>query len=146
MIFRSGCLKTKFKLSPDKTEFIVFGVKDKYKWLSDSFSVNILGNLGVLFHAKFCFISHANSVIKSCFISLRDFHLIRRFLSLDTSVVTANALVSSRLDYYNFLFYSLSSRNVTRLQHVQNVLVTGTSKYTHITFSLRTLHWLPIRQ
>ena len=58
--------ENKFKLTPDKTEFIVFGAKDRYKWLSDSFSVNILGNclslpdfarnLGALFHQsrKFC--------------------------------------------------------------------------------------------
>ena len=34
----------KLKLNPDKTEFIVFGAKDRHKWLSDSFPVNILGN------------------------------------------------------------------------------------------------------
>ena len=64
-------------------------------------------------------------------------------------MVIAYALVSSRLDYCNSLFRSLSSRNATRLQYVQNALarfVTGASKYTHITSSLRTLHWLPIRQ
>ena len=56
--------KNKLKLNPDKTEYIGFGAKDRYKWLSDSFPVNILGNclsltdvahnLGVLFDAKFC--------------------------------------------------------------------------------------------
>ena len=68
---------------------------------------------------------------------------------MDTSVMIANALVSSRLDYCNSLFRSLSSRNATRLQYVQNALarfVTGASKYTHITSTLRTPHWLPIRQ
>ena len=151
--------ENKLKLNPDKTECIVFGAKDRYIWLSDSFPVNILGNclsptdvvcnLGVLFDAKFCFTNYVNSVIKSGFISLRDLHHIRRFLSVDTSVVITNALVSSRLDYCNSLFHSLSSRNATRLQYVQNALaqfVTGASKYTHITSSLRTLHWLPIRQ
>ena len=74
--------ENKLKLNPDKTEFIVFGAKDRYKWLSDSFPVNILGNclpptdvarnLGILFDAKFFFTNHINSVIKSCFISLRD--------------------------------------------------------------------------
>ena len=116
--------ENKLKLNPDKTEFIVFGAKDRHKWLSDSFPVNILGNclspadvvrnLGVLFDAKFCFTNHVNSVIKSF-----------------------------------SLFRSLSSRNATRLQYVQNALarfVTGASKYTHITSTLRTLHWLPIRQ
>ena len=139
--------ENKLKLNPDKTEFIVFGAKDRYKWLSDSFPVNILGNclspidvvrnLGVLFDAKFCFTNHVNS------------HPIRRFRSVDTSVVIANALVCSRLDYSNSVFRSLSSRNATRLQYVQNALarfVTGASKYTHITSTLKTLHWLPIRQ
>ena len=151
--------ENKLKLNPDKTEFIVFGAKDRYKWLSDSFPVNILGNclsptdvvcnLGVLFDTKFCFTNHINSVIKSCFISLRDLHRIRRFLSVDTSVLIANALVSSHLDYCISLFCSLSSCNATRLQYVQNALarfVTCASKYTHITSTLRTLHWLPIRQ
>ena len=137
--------ENKLKLSPDKTEFIVFGAKDRYKWLSDSFPVNILGsclsptdvapNLCVLFDAKFCFTNHVNSVIKSCFISLRDLHRIRRFLSFDTSVVIANALVSSRLDYCNSLFQNALAR-----------FVTGASKFTHITSNLKTLHWLPIRQ
>ena len=125
----------------------------------DSFLVKILGNclfptdvarnLGVLFVAKFRFTNHINSVIKSCFISLRDIHRIRRFLSIDTSVVIANALVSSRLDYCNSLFRSLSSQNATRLQYVQNALawfITGASNFTHITSSVKTLHWLPIRQ
>ena len=151
--------ENKLKLNRDKTDIIVFGAKDRHKWLSDSFPVNILSNclsptyvvrnLGVLFDAKFCFTNHVNSVIKSCFISLRDLHRIRRFLSVDTSVVIANALVSSRLDYCYSLFRSLSSRNATRLQYVQNALarfVTGASKYTHVASSLRTLHWLPIRQ
>ena len=62
--------ENKLKLNPDKTEFIVFGAKDRHKWLSDSLPVNILGNclspadvvrnLGVLFDAKFCFTNHVN--------------------------------------------------------------------------------------
>ena len=151
--------ENKLKLNPDKTEFIIFGAIDRYKWLSDSFPVNILGNclsptdvarnLGVLFDAKLHFTNHLNSVIKSCFISLRDLHRIRRFHSVNASVVIANALVSSRLDYCNSLFRSLSFRNATRLQYISNALarfVTGASKFTHITSSLKTLHWLPIRQ
>ena len=94
--------ENQLKLNPDKTELIVFGAKDRHEWLSDSFPVNILGNclspadvvcnLGLLFDAKFCFTNHINSVIKSCFISLRDLHRIMRFLSVDASVVIANAL------------------------------------------------------
>ena len=64
-------------------------------------------------------------------------------------MVIVNGLVSSRLDYCNSLLCSLSSRNATRLQYIQNALaqfVTGASKFTYIISSLKTLHWLPIRQ
>ena len=104
---------------------------DKYKWLKDSFPVNIfvnclspedvVCNLVVLFDSKSSFISHVNSVIQSCFANLRDLHFIRRFLSYDISVMVANALVSSRLDYCNSLFHSLSSKNITKLQNIQNL-------------------------
>ena len=52
---------------------------------------------------------HVQNVCKSCFAQLRDFRHVRRFLNHDTSVLVANALVSSRLDYCNSIFRSLSS-------------------------------------
>ena len=132
---------------------------DKYKWLKDSFSVNILGNclspmdvvqnLGVLFDSKFSFPNHVNSVIKSCFVKLRDLHHIQCFLSYDMSVMVANALDSSRLDYCNSLFYSLSSKNIARLQNIQNCLarfVSGASRFSHVCPILKSLHWLPVKQ
>ena len=45
--------------------------------------------------------------IYSCFVKLRDFGHVRRFLTHDVSVLVANALVSSHLDYCNSLFRSL---------------------------------------
>ena len=132
---------------------------DKYKWLKDFFPVTILGNclspkdvvrnLGVFFDSKFSFTNHVNSVIKSCFANLRDLRRIRRYLSYDSSVIVANALVSSRLDYCNSLFRSLSSKNITRLQIIQNCLarfVSGVSRYSHVSPILKSLHWLPVKQ
>ena len=70
------------------------------------------------------------------------------FLDLNTSVLLANALVSSRLDYCNSLFLSLTDFELRRLQPVQNSLcrvVTCSSKFSHITPQLKKLHWLPVR-
>ena len=56
--------------------------------------------------------------------------------------------VSSRLDYCNSLFRSLSKFNLHRLQSIQNSaarIVTNLSKYTRITPVLRKLHWLPVQ-
>ena len=60
----------------------------------------------------------------------------------------ANAFVSSRLDYCNSLFRSLSKVNLHRLQSIQNSaarIVTNSCKYTPITPVLRKLHWLPVQ-
>ena len=67
----------------------------------------------------------------------------------DASVLVANALVSSRLDYCNLLFRSLSKFNLHQLQCIQNSaarIVSNTSGYISITPVLKKLHWLPVEQ
>ena len=76
------------------------------------------------------------------------FRNIRQFLTQDAAVMVANALVSSRLDYCNSLFRSLSKFNLHRLQSIQKNaarIVTNSSKFTQITPVLRKLHWPSIQ-
>ena len=118
--------RNKLKLNPEKTDFIVFGNKSQRDMLSSCFPVDILGNelsptdkvrnLGVVFDSDFSFSDHVVSVCRSCFMGIRDLRRIRRHLSRNMAVIVANALVSSRLDYCNSLFRSLSCRNIRRLQ------------------------------
>ena len=151
-----GC--NKLKLNPDKTEFILFGSGLQRSKLARCFPVDILGsklcptdlvrNLGVLFDSSFTFSHHVSSVCKACSIHLRDLRRIRRHLPKPVAVVLANALVSSKLDYCNSLLRSLSSKDLHRLQCIQNSLariVTKVSTRSHITPQLRNLHWLPIK-
>jgi len=59
----------------------------------------------------------------------------------------ATSVVHSKLDYCNSLYYNLPKFQINRLQHIQNSLaraVTRTSKYSHITPVLKSLHWLKI--
>ena len=148
----------KLKLNPDKTEFILIGSKNNCKQLLPHFPINILGNqvspaqsvknLGVVFDSNFTFSDHMSQVIKSTRAHARDLYRIRPLLDLKTSVLLANALVSSRLDYCNSLFLSLTDFELRRLQLVQNSLcrvVTCSSKFSHITPQLKKLHWLPVR-
>ena len=144
---------SKLKLNPDKTAFIVFGSKRQRDKLKVHFSPTILGsplcpaewvkNLGVWFDSDYSLSKHVQNVCKSCFAQLRDFRHVRRFLNHDTSVLVANALVSSRLDYCNSLFRSLSKSNLCKLQCIQNSaarIVSNTSRYTSITPVLKNLH------
>ena len=101
----------KLKLNPEKTEFILIGSKNNCKQFLPHFPINILGNqvspaqsvtnLGVVFDSNFSFSDHVSQVIKSTRVHARDLNRIRPLLDLNTSVLLANALVSSRLDYCN---------------------------------------------
>ena len=100
------------------------------------------------FDSNFNFSNHVSQVIKSTRVQARDLYRIRPLLDMNTSVLLANALVSSRLDYCNSLFLSLIDFELRRLQLVQNSLcriVKRSSKFSHITPQLIKLHWLSSR-
>ena len=139
----------KLKLNPDKTEFILIGSPKNRKQLLPYFHINILGNevspgqsvrnLGVEFNCNFNSSNHVSLVIKSTRVYARDLYRIHPLLDLNTSVLLANALVSSRLDYCNSLL-SLTDFELRRLQLVENSLcrvVTRSSKFSHITPQLK---------
>ena len=148
----------KLKLNPDKTEFILIGSQKNRNQLLTHFPINILGNqvspaksvrnLRVVFDSNFNFSNHVSQVIKSTRVQARDLYRIRPLLNLNTSVLLANALVSSRLDYCNSLLLSLTDFELRRLQLVQNSLcrvVARSSKFSHITPQLKKLYWLPVK-
>ena len=143
---------SKLKLNPNQTEFIIFGLKRQRNKLKACFPIDILGsplcsvdsvrNLGVLFDSDFSLSKHVQNVCKSCFVKLQ-------FLAHYVSVLVPNTLVSSRLDYCNSLFRSLSKFNLCKLQFIQNSaarIVSNTSQYTSITPVLKKLHWLSVEQ
>ena len=97
----------------------------------------------MVFDSNFNFSNHVSQVIKSTRVHGRELYRFRPLLDLNTSVLLANALVSSRLDYSSY-----RSLELRRLQLVQNSLcrvVTRSSKSSHITPQLKKLHWLPVR-
>ena len=149
---------SKLKLNPDKTGFILFGSKQHREKLKGCFPIDILGNplhpsesvrnLGVWFDSDFSFSKHVQNVCRSCFIQLRDFRRICQYLTHNAAILVANAFVSSRLDYCNSLFRSLSKSNLQKLQCIQNSaarIITNSSRYSHITPLMKQLHWLPVR-
>ena len=67
--------------------------------------------------------NHISSIIKSCFVQLCDFHLIRPFISKTAAITLANSFIRSRLDYCNSLFYGLPNYSIHRLQRFKMQLL-----------------------
>ena len=98
--------------------------------------------------SNFNFWNHESQVIKFTRVHARDLYRISPLLDLKTSVLLANALVRSRLDYCNSLFLSLTDFELRRLQLVQKSLcrvVIHSSKFSHITPQLKKTPLAPAR-
>ena len=90
---------------------------------------------------------HLNSVCKSGYYQLRNIGHIRCYRTNDANQPLVTGLVASRLDCCNALLSGLHQTSINKLQRVQNTaarIVTRTSRYSHITPVLKTLHWLPV--
>jgi hypothetical protein len=145
-------------LNPDKTEAICFGTPGRRKSLSyltsvqlSDVSVNLSDHiklLGVSLDSSLSFDSHVSNTCSSSYFHIRALRRIRPFMDLDTSNTIACSIVGSRLDYSNCIFSGIPSKNIHRLQRVQNTLarVVVSNNTASSTAALRSLHWLPIQQ
>ena len=148
----------KLKLNPDKTEFLLLGNNIQRAKFTHCFPVSLMGNptsptssaknLGVVIDENFDLKTHIQNVCNNCFYHIRDLKRIRKHLNLSTATSLANALVSSRLDYCNSLYYAVSDTYITKLQRVQNCLARAVTMAPRLSESkplLDSLHWLPIK-
>jgi len=103
--------------------------------------------LGVTFDKHLNFDKHISNVCSSSYFHIRALRHIRPFLHSETSKTIACAIVGSILDYVNAILTGISSRNIHRLQRVQNSLArVVTRSTTNTTSALNSLHWLPLQQ
>ena len=73
---------------------------------------------------------------------------VRRILGRGVTLSLVSAFVTTRLDYCNSVLAGLPQASIDPLQRVQKAaarLVAGIGTRDHITFVLRSLHWLPIK-
>jgi hypothetical protein len=143
----------KLALNPDKTEYLLISPNTSTSAPSMNLGPTTIiptdnaKNLGVIFQSDLSLTNHISAVVKSCFFHIRDLKRIRSCLSRNTATSIANAFVQSRLDYCNSLYFGLPKRSIYRLQKVQNCLarvVFRSSRHSHITPVLKSLHWLPV--
>ena len=117
--------------------------------LQNNISLSVeVKNLGVIFDSDNSFDNHVAKICRACYYHLRDLRRIRKFISDETAILLANAMVRSHLDYCNSILYGVSKSNIPKLQRVQNALcriIFRLGKMSHVTPFLKKLHWLPIQ-
>jgi len=89
--------------------------------------------------------AHVSRTVSSCFNVLRQIRSIRRSVTRPVLQSLVVSLVLSRLDYGNAALAGLPTRELSRLQSVQNAdarLIFSANKYDHVSSLLRDLHWL----
>ncbi|KAI5622551.1 hypothetical protein C0J50_18152, partial [Silurus asotus] len=139
-------------LNEEKTEYILFSPdlpssSLSFDPLTPQFAPTV-HNLGVIFDTSMHFDKQISAVVKVSFYQLRLLSKVKSFLSQADLEKAIHAFISLRIDYCNALYTGLNKSLLNRLQMVQNaaaLLLSNTSKCSHITPVLHSLHWLPVR-
>ena len=79
-------------------------------------------NLGVFFDCGVNAHQHILQVSSSCLYHIRDLKRVKKSLPLALAKQIAVALVTSKLDYCNFLLQKIPAKDLQKLQRVQNCL------------------------
>ena len=111
--------------------------------------VNEVRNLGVIFDDKMKLESHVYNICQVAYLHLKNISRVRKSLGKQNCVTLIHAFVTSRLDCQNAILCGLPDYLLAKLQRVQNAaarLLCGIGKYDHISATLKSLHWLPVKQ
>ena len=147
---------SKLKLNDDKTEALTISAP----WISNSIPLLdslTVGNstvrfsqsakyLGVTLDMRLTMCANVVNRIRTANFELRRIISIRHYLSVQAPKTLVSAFVLSCLDYCNSFLSGCPQYLLNRLRKVQNNAARLTLKAPntdHITFHLRTLHWLP---
>ena len=155
LLYIPGSQKTFSNSTSTKKNAIFVSTKSRIKALPKI--VNIAGQnikisseiklLGVLIDKTLSFDQNISSTAKQCSIHIKAINHIRKCLIFQTAHNLALALIISRLNYCNYLLYSLPSTLIRKLQKIKNHIarvVLNCDIFTPSTKCLDKLHWLPI--
>ena len=112
-----------------------------YPFLSD------VRNLGILLDSQLNYTQHVNRMVSHCHKIIKDVWKIRCLLTQSDAEKLVHAVISTKLDNCNSLYYGMSSKNMKKLQKVQNAaarLVCRTGRRDSVSQTIRNLHWLRV--
>ena len=105
-------------------------------------------SLGMYLDSNLSMSDQITSVVQACNIQIRNLWFIASKLPFNLKIQLVHALILSRIDYCNSLYFGLSNYDLGRLQKVQNSAVRfifGRGRKSHTTSLLKKVHFLPVR-
>ena len=152
-------LTHQLKINDNKTEFLLIGTPLQLSKIdTQNISINVgdslikcssnSRNLGFQFDCKMSLDQQIKNINRKSYFQLTKIKQIKKYLTDDLNKSLVHSLIFSNLDYCNILYYNMPSYKLNKLQKIQNYaarVLTNTSKYSHITPVLKSLHWLPVK-
>jgi hypothetical protein len=144
----------KLKMNKDKTEVILIGQRtegmpQELRLGAETHKIaKNVKDLGAILDLNMKMTKHINNTSATCFMHIRRLWKIRHLLTRESTKTLVQHTVISRLDYLNSLLVGLPSRELYKLQKVQNAaarLIYKLDRRTSITPFIKLLHWLPIK-
>jgi Reverse transcriptase (RNA-dependent DNA polymerase) len=153
------CCQNSLSLNPGKSDSVLFRTRQRSHSFSAVTTVNVAGSavpmadyvklLSVTLDNHLSLDKHVNEVSHACFYHLRALRHIRPAITASDANMIAYSVVASRLDYANAVLYGVSSKNINRLQRIQDALarcVVDSKVHPSSNALLQQLDWLPIHQ
>jgi hypothetical protein len=154
------CMSKRLQLNASKTEVMWYGSATNLRKLSPGSMLIPIGpdtlqptnqvrDLGVYFDSELNMKAHIRRIAGACYYHLRRLRALRGLLGQEVTARLVSAFVLSRLDYCNAILIGLPASTLAPLQRVMHAavrLVCDLKPFDHISESIRTLHWLPIKQ
>jgi hypothetical protein len=146
------------KLNPEKTEFVIFASRNAAMQIPPRLlhvgdaqvkPSDCVRNLGFNMNTDLNYEQHVKSVSRAGYLQLKILAKIRRFLDRKSLEILIHSFITTRIDYCNSLMCGIDDHLIQKLQLLQNScarLLTGFSRFDHITPVLCDLHWLPVKQ
>jgi len=118
--------------------------------------MHLYSSSSMLLMKRMPFSNHPFGILQSAFLNIYctdpytivDPRCIRRYIYLSVAKTIATGLITSRLDYCNSLLYNIASKDIQKLQCVQNCsarVLTRPIRFSRSVPLLISLHWFPVQ-
>jgi Reverse transcriptase (RNA-dependent DNA polymerase) len=153
------CENMHLKLNPKKCTHLIIGSKSNLLKLENKSLPEIkifdniipreknIRNLGLNFDENMSWDIHINNIIKSCFLTLKQFYHYKNFFSKNVKIILINSLILPKFDYCDVVFIHINENLKNKLQKMQNRCIRfiyNRKKFDHISSCYKELNWLKL--